>query len=207
MEHLAADALRGAESYRLLIDTICPRPIAWVGSVSASGVRNLAPFSFFNGVSSRPPIVSVAIAAKVERDEEGLRVARDKDTLANIRATEHFVIHPAPAALWREVHQCGKAYPADIDEAAACGLEWVEASWGPAPRLANAPVALECRLHRLIEVGSEPQTTLVLGEVLGWHIAEGLRDASGRIPSTSWAPLARLGVDGYARLGERMDPT
>lgn len=207
MEHLSASELRGAARYRLLIDTICPRPIAWVGTVDLEGNRNLAPFSFFNGVSSRPPIISIAIAAKVERHADGSRTSRDKDTLANMRATQHFVVHPAPDSLWREVHASGAALPPTVDEAEHCGLEWSEGTWGPAPRLAAAPVALECKVHKLIEVGVSPSTTLVLGEVLGWHLAEGLRDESGRISATGWGPLGRLGVDGYSQMGPLLDPS
>jgi len=191
----AAADQRTRDAYFLMIDTIVPRPIAWVATRSPDGVANLAPFSFFTGVTAAPPTVVVNIAPRVIRGDAG-RVVRDKDTLANLRATGEFVLHVTPRARREEVVLTARDHGPEVDEIALAGFETVPGTWVDAPRIPDLPIAMECRVSRLIEVGRLP-ATMVLGEVLGWHIDDALVDPDGRVPSAAWGPLGRLGVEGY----------
>ena len=194
----AAD-LSQREAYYLLIDSIVPRPIAWVTTVSASGVPNLAPFSFFTGVSAQPPTLAISIASRVIRGSDGTRQVRPKDTLSNLRETGEFIVHVAPADCRAQVLRSAENHAPEVDEIALCDFETVPASFTSPPRISALPVAMECRLLREVGLG-DPPTTLVIGEVLGWHIDDAMLGEDGRIYSERWQPLARLGVEGFQPL-------
>ena len=195
---IPAEELSRREAYFLLIDSIVPRPVAWVSTCSGDGVPNLAPFSFFTGVTANPPTVLLSIASRVERGPDGARTVRDKDTLANLRGSGEFIVHVSPRALLAEVMETSENHAPEVDEIGLVGFETVPGSWVSVPRIASLPIAMECRLLQELDVG-QPPTTVVIGEVLGWHVAEGLRDAQGRISAADWGPLGRLGVDGYQK--------
>lgn len=192
----ATAELSGREAYFLMVDSIVPRPVAWVTSLAPDGSVNLAPFSFFNGVSSRPPILSIAIASKAVPGEDGSRSFVPKDTTRNIVKAGEYVVHLAPASLQPQVAESAEHHPAGTDVPALLGLETTASDWVKVPRLAEAPIAMECRLETVVEVG-KPPTHLVLGEVLGWHVDDRLVDDDGRVWAERWGPLARLGIDGY----------
>ncbi|MEE2830691.1 MAG: flavin reductase family protein [Myxococcota bacterium] len=192
----AAAELRGRETYFLLIDSIVPRPIAWVTSLAPDGSLNLAPFSFFNGVSSRPPILSISIASKAVTDSEGQRSFKMKDTARNILDVGEFVVHLSSMDSLPEVERSAEHHPPGTNVPELLGLSTEPGTWVSVPRLRAAPIAMECRLEKVVEVG-RPVTHLVLGEVLGWHVDDRLLDAEGRISFAAWGPLARMGVDGY----------
>lgn len=187
-------AISGQAAYGWLIDTVQPRPVAWITTVQPDGATNLAPFSFFNGVCARPPIVSVSIIAKAVGDP---RRFEPKDTAANIARTGEFVVHLATAGDAATVLSSSEHWPAGTDVPAELGLEVVAGSHVAVPRLVGAPVAMECRLESITEVG-EPAASLVLGRVLAWHVDEEILGEDGRPRSTRWDPLARLGVEGFA---------
>jgi flavin reductase (DIM6/NTAB) family NADH-FMN oxidoreductase RutF len=191
-----ASELSGREAYSLLIDSIVPRPVAWVTSVSRDGAVNLAPFSFFSGVSTRPPIVSLAIASKPSADSGGVRTFVPKDTTRNIAQSGEYIIHLAAANLESQVLRSAEDHPPGTDVPALLGLETVPGDWVGVPRLVAAPIAMECRMETIIEVG-DPSTYLLLGEVIGWHVDDALVDEDGRIWADRWRPLTRLGVDGF----------
>ncbi|MBJ96345.1 MAG: hypothetical protein CMP23_17935 [Rickettsiales bacterium] len=191
-----AAALSRREAYFLLIDSIVPRPVAWVSTVSPAGVPNLAPFSFFTGLSAQPPTLVLSIASRLERGADGARSARAKDTLANLRATGEFIVHTAPKAKHAEVMASSENHPPEVDEAALVGLATVAGTWTSVPRVESLPVAMECRLLDELSVG-DPPTTLVVGEVLGWHLDEAVVGDDSRLYSAHWEPLARLGVEGF----------
>ena len=192
----SASELSQRDSYYLLIDSIVPRPIAWVSTISAAGVPNLAPFSFFMGVSARPPTLALSIASLVTRDDEGARHVRPKDTLANLRETGEFIVHVAPAHHREQVLRSAERHPPELDEIALLNLETRIGNWTAVPRIPSLPVAMECRLLREVELG-DPPTTLVIGEVLGWHVDDEVLGEDGRIYSACWQPLGRLGVEGF----------
>jgi flavin reductase (DIM6/NTAB) family NADH-FMN oxidoreductase RutF len=174
------------DRYRLLIGAVVPRPIAWVTTVSATGLVNLAPFSFFNGVTATPPTVSIAIAYREPC----------KDTLANLRRSREAVVHLASPEQYRDVHQSGGEYAATVSEAAELGLDLVPASRVTVPRLATVAVALECRLVQEIAVG-DPPCSLCLLEVVYAHVDALVAGADGLPDPRLHRALARLGGRSY----------
>ena len=178
-------SLAPRDCYRLAIGAVVPRPIAWITTRDAAGTVNLAPFSFFNGVCASPFIVSVSIA---HRDPI-------KDTLRNLRASLEAVIHLVPPGLLAQAHDSGGEYAPEISEAKQLGLPLVPSQRLAVPRLADAEIALECRLHREIPVGS-PAVALCLLEVVWVHLAEHVTTDGMPDPLKLRAP-ARLGGDAY----------
>lgn len=180
------DQLDPVARYRLLVGTVVPRPIAWVSTLSDSGVGNLAPFSFFNGVCSSPLVLSICIGF---RDPA-------KDTLANLRERGEAVVQLVPPGMIAECHQSGAAYPSDQDEAEAIGLDLVASELIKPMRLRAACVAFECTLLAEHLVGDGP-TSLVLLEAKRVHIREDWLAEDGLPnPDLVRAP-ARLGNRAY----------
>jgi flavin reductase (DIM6/NTAB) family NADH-FMN oxidoreductase RutF len=146
-------------AYKLLTSTITPRPIAWVSSLSVDGVVNLAPFSFFQMVTDQPPTLMISTQHKAD----GSR----KDTSINIEATQDFVVNLVPHALANEMNISAAAVPADESEFDLARLEQAASSQIKVPRVALAPVALECRLSRLQPYPPEnPSCEVIFAEVL-----------------------------------------
>ena len=175
-------ALTKKDRYRLLIGAVVPRPIAWITTLGATGTVNLAPFSFFNGVSASPMVVSVAIAHR----------APLKDTLVNLRARREAVVHLAPPELLAAVHQSGADYPRDVSEADVLGLARTPSTIVSPPRLIVAPIAMECRLLSETLVG-DPPTALCLLEVVHLHVADAVAGADGMPDPRLMRAPARLG--------------
>lgn len=188
--------------YRLLIQTVVPRPIAWVSSRSRQGVNNLAPFSFFNVVCVEPPILGFSPGYK--RSPEGLPVA--KDTLRNIKDTGFFTVNLVSLDLVEKMNQSAADYEADISEFLALGLTAVEGNFVEAPRLAEARVSLECRTFHLHELGG---SCLVLGEIIGLNIDDSLlvSSAGGKlaIDLDLLEPVGRLGGNWYSTVKDRFE--
>jgi flavin reductase (DIM6/NTAB) family NADH-FMN oxidoreductase RutF len=179
-----------------MIDTIVPRPIAWVTTRSAEGLPNLAPFSFFTGVTAAPPTLVFNVAPRVSRGPDGTRPTRDKDTLSNLRATGEFIVHVAPREHLARVALSAEPHDPETNEIELAKFATTPGTWVDVPRISALPIAMECRVSRLIPIGRLP-TTMVLGEILGWHLHDDLVDEEGRVPSMGWGPLGRLGVEGY----------
>lgn len=155
------DGLPERMAYKLLAATAVPRPIAWVVTQDGQGVRNAAPYSFFNVMGSAPPTVALGIMA----DPRGL-----KDTARNIRDTGEFVINLVPEALVRQMNLTAIDAPAGVDELALAGLETLASTHVAPPRIAASPVAYECRLLQMVETG--PHQVAVIGRVLAVHIED-----------------------------------
>lgn len=182
----------GAERvYRLMTGIVVPRPIAWVTSLSRSGVLNLAPFSAFTFVSPKPPMLAISV---------GRKGVDYKDTAHNILDTEEYVIHIADAPLMNAVHESSVEHPPDISEVEQLGLETLPSERIKVPRLAAAPVAMECRFRQCLEFG-ETRSRLIIGEVVTFHIRDGLVN-DGKVETEALDPIARIGGPRYARLGE-----
>ena len=179
-------ALTALDRYRLLTGTIIPRPVAWITTVSDEGLVNLAPFSFFQGVTATPATVMVCIA---HREPE-------KDTLANLRASGEAVIHLVPPPLLDAMHASSAEYPRTVSEAEALGLGVVPSEKVRPPRLVGAEVAFECRVASITPVGTPP-TSLVLLEVLGVHLDPAITAADGQPDPARLRTVARLGGDNY----------
>jgi flavin reductase (DIM6/NTAB) family NADH-FMN oxidoreductase RutF len=182
----------GAEkTYRLLTGIVVPRPIAWVTSLSASGVLNLAPFSAFMFVSPKPPLLAISVGRKGDIY---------KDTAHNILANEEYVIHIADTPLMKAVHESSAEHPADISEVDVLKLETAPSERIRVPRLAAPPVAMECRFRQCLEFG-ETRSRLIVGEVLLFHVRDGLVN-NGKVETAALDPIARIGGPRYARLGD-----
>lgn len=172
---------------------VAPRPIGWISTLDAEGRRNLAPYSFFNAFSDTPPMVGYASTG-------GKATGERKDTLANIRATGEFVVNVVSYALRDAMNASSAQLPAEADEFAHAGLTPAPCETVLAPRVAEAPAALECRLWRIVDLPGAGNA-LALGEVTGIHIDEAvLRD--GMVDVTRYNPMARLGYQDYAAVME-----
>ncbi len=188
-----ASALRGRELYRLLTSIIVPRPIAWVGTRSRSGVDNLAPFSFFMGVTSKPPSVAISVA------QAGRGVL--KDTARNISETGVFTVSIPSVDHLSEVAKSAGRYPESVSEFEQARLTARSGSQVDAPFPTEAGVALECRCIHTHDLGT---ARLLVGEILTFHIHDELVNVSDgrmRVDSVRLDPLARLGGIDYAALG------
>jgi flavin reductase (DIM6/NTAB) family NADH-FMN oxidoreductase RutF len=174
-----------ARFYRLLNAVVVPRPIAWVSSTSAAGVDNLAPHSFFTVASVTPPIVQFTSVGA-------------KDTLRNVRETGEFVVNLAPEPLFELINETATDYPPEIGEFDAAGVEREPSELVRPPRVARSPVALECRVHRIIPVGD---CHLILGEVLRAAIRTDVL-VDGHPDVHRLRPLARLGRDEWCTVGD-----
>jgi flavin reductase (DIM6/NTAB) family NADH-FMN oxidoreductase RutF len=182
----------GAEqAYRLITGIVVPRPIAWVTSLSGTGVVNLAPFSAFTFVSPKPPMLAISV---------GRKAGIYKDTAHNILLNEEYVVHIADTTLMTMVHESSTEYPPDISEVEQLKLETLPSERIAVPRLAAAPIAMECRFRQCLEFG-ETRSRLIVGEVLVFHLREGLLN-HGKIETEALDPIARIGGPRYARLGE-----
>lgn len=178
--------------YFLLTSCVVPRPIAWVTTRAVDGVLNAAPFSFFNGVCADPPVVSIAV---------GRRRGDRKDTLANVEATGELVVNAVDATMGQAMADTSVEYEAGVDELERVGLATEPSEIVAPPRIAGVPIAMECRLLRTVEVGHAP-STLILAEILRFHVREGLFRDDGVVDPAGWTPLGRLAGKGYAPVTE-----
>ncbi len=150
------------ERYKLLISTVVPRPIAWVVTQNLQGRLNAAPFSFFNAFSQDPPTVVIGIGGRGPGDA--------KDTGNNIRATGEFVVNLVGHDNLRQMNITAIEFPPEVDELAEAGLTTLPSVKVKPPRIAESPVALECRRTMLIDLNVD--RTLVVGEVLAMHVRD-----------------------------------
>ncbi len=168
--------------YRLLSGLVVPRPIAWISTLSPTGIPNLAPFSFFTVVGSEPPLLGVSINNRKARGP--------KDTLVNIEATGDFVINIASAAMVDEVECSGTDVAPEIDEFQLAGLQALhDTRLAKAPRVAGAPAWFECVHHRTVDFG---EYAFVVGEVLAVSIDSGLCTETLRVDYQAFDWLGRL---------------
>jgi flavin reductase (DIM6/NTAB) family NADH-FMN oxidoreductase RutF len=156
-ERLAAD-----DRYKILTSTVVPRPIAWVSTRSSNGVRNAAPFSFFNAMSKTPPIIAIGIQANSDGSM--------KDTARNILETGEFVINLVPRSADQAMNLTSIEAPPDVDELVLADLATLPSVKVKPERIAVSPVAFECRLYTPVEVA--PSQLIVLGEIVMAHVDE-----------------------------------
>jgi flavin reductase (DIM6/NTAB) family NADH-FMN oxidoreductase RutF len=194
---LSADA-----AYYWQAATILPRPIAWTSTLNEDGSANLAPFSFFTGISSDPPTCLICVSRK-KKQPDGTRPP--KDTWRNIARTGEYVIHVVNDALAHQMNATSREFPYGTDEFAAAGVSKAPSERVAPPRIAEAPVAMECRLDRIVEVG-RAGTAIIIGEILLWHVQDELL-VEGRIDMGRLDAVGRLGGPHYARTRDRFDMT
>jgi flavin reductase (DIM6/NTAB) family NADH-FMN oxidoreductase RutF len=167
---------------------VVPRPIGWLTSISAKGEINLAPYSFFNAVSERPPMVMFSSGGR-------------KDSIAFIEETREFVCNFANFALREAVSKTGAEFPRGVNKMIEAGLDPAPARLVRPPRVAASPCALECKLLQIVDLhdldGHAAQRYVVFGQVVGVHIDDRfIKD--GRLDTAAMQPLARCGYNDYA---------
>ena len=173
------------EFYRFMIGVVVPRPIAFVSTVSPAGALNVAPFSYFNAITNKPPLLGISI---------NRRGGEPKDTLRNIEQTGEFVVNTVDEALGARMVEASGDWPEEVDEFALTGLTPVPSDLVRPPRVGEAPVSLECRLHRLIELGN---ACFVVGEIVRAHVKDEVLTGD-RVDVVKLRPLGRLGGDSYS---------
>jgi flavin reductase (DIM6/NTAB) family NADH-FMN oxidoreductase RutF len=190
-------ALPKRDVYRILSSLVIPRPIAWVATVDAQGGVNLAPFSSFMGIFG-PPMLAMTLGRR--------RDGSLKDTHRNLRERGEAVVHIADLPLLEALHASAEEVEPDVSEVERLNLATCPSLRVAPPRLADAPVALECRLNREIDLG--PASTLILLDVLVAHAADRIYDeALDCADASRWQPITRLAsVAGpnYGVLGETL---
>jgi flavin reductase (DIM6/NTAB) family NADH-FMN oxidoreductase RutF len=187
--------LSAADFYQFLIGAVAPRPIAFASTVSAEGVVNLSPYSFFTVVSQNPPMFVFSPTSRGRDNSE-------KDTLHNVRAVPEVVINICDYALVEQLSLASAEYPADINEFAKAGLTETKSDKVRPPRVAECPAAFECVVEQIITLGDEPgHGNLVLCRVVQAHFREDiLLDGKPGIDPLKFEAVSRLGGDWYSRL-------
>lgn len=177
--------------YKLLTGLVVPRPIAFVSSLSAEGVRNAAPFSFFNIFGATPAIAVLGI---------NLRGDTHKDSFANILATKDFVINVVDAALAPIANAASADFGPEVDEFAAAGLTALPAVMVSAPRIAESPAHLECRFLQTVPLGGE--RALIVAEVIYVHVRDALLDGV-KVDQGALDAVGRMGGPDYSYTRDR----
>jgi len=188
--------LPGRQAYRLLVDCVVPRPIAWVTTMDEQGRVNLAPFSFFQAVGADPPSIIVSIGR--HRDGEF------KDTGVNALATGELVVNVVTDELAEAMNTTAGEHAFGVDEMKLAGLTTSPSRVVAPPRVAESPVSLECRVSQRVPIGregSENQYLVLVCEVVAFHVRDDMYD-DGRIDPRLLHPLGRLGGNAYSHPGE-----
>lgn len=187
-----------ADVYKLMVGAIVPRPIAFVSTLSPEGIRNLAPFSFFTGISANPPVICFS---PMIRGSDGAR----KDTLHNIERTREFVVNVVSEDFIGPMNICSTEFLPDVDEFEASGLTPVPSDLVKPPRVKESRIHMECKLIQIVDVSPKPLGgSIVLGEVLRFHIADEIVD-NFRIDPDKLRPVGRMGGPTYTRTTDRFD--
>jgi flavin reductase (DIM6/NTAB) family NADH-FMN oxidoreductase RutF len=205
---VAPSQLAHRELYNILISTVAPRPIAWVSSLSASGQPNLAPFSFFNAVCAKPPLLAFAPGMRSPKKSEaaaGESAGEPKDTLRNIRETGEFVINLVNYDLAEAMNLTSGDYGATINEFELAKVASAASRVVRPRRVAESPVSFECKLHQILDFNPAPEGgSLVIGEIVSVHIDE-RHMKEGRLDRNSLDLIGRMGGMQYTRTTERFE--
>ena len=194
---LDLDELSPAQAYFQMIQTLVPRPIAWVLSEHANGSLNLAPFSYFTAVCAEPPLVLISVGHKPD--------GALKDTRVNIEQRGDYVIHIAHREMLEVMNASAATLPADVSEIDQLGLETVDFPGSRLPRLAAARVAYACERFEIQEIGPGKQS-LIIGRVKQIYVDDAIVETTAegriRVDAGRLDPIARLGASEYAMLSE-----
>ena len=190
-------ALTPAERYRWLTSTVTPRPIAWVSTRSHEGVSNLAPFSFFQVISSDPPTLLINV---------GLKDGMPKDTARNAQDTGELVVQLVGAEQAEAMNASAAALPHGISEFEHCGIASEPAQLVNVSRVCAAPIAFECRVAQILPYPAEsPNCQLIFAEVLLAHVDDKVLDERGRIDPARLDLVGRLGGISYTYTRQRFE--
>ena len=179
-------SLEPKQIYKLMTSIIVPRPIAWVSTVSRDGIYNLAPFSYFAGISSDPPLLLISVGSKETKEK--------KDTWQNIEDTGEFVVNMVTKETLEKMNITALPFDKEIDEFEKAGLTPVPSSIVKAPRVKESPVNIECKRFEIIQIG---KMGIILGEVLKVHVKEDILNEKGYVDTTKLEIIGRLGGANY----------
>lgn len=183
------------DAYNWMINVITPRPIAWVSTISAEGKTNLAPFSFFQGVCASPPTVIFCGAHD--------RTGKKKDSVINVEAMPEFVVNVVPYSLHEVMNLTAAPLPHGESEFEKFDIATAPSLMVRPPRVAAAPVAMECKLERIVELGRGPLgSSVVFGSIVSMYVSETVLDAKGAIDPVKLDTIGRMGGDWYTRTTE-----
>ena len=187
------------ETHKLMIGSIVPRPIAFVSTQSKDGKNNVAPFSYFNGVCSKPPTIMFAPA---RRGWDG----QEKDTLINIRDTKEFVVNIVSESFAEKMVLCSTDFDSDVNEFEMSGLTPIASQKVVPPRVGESKVSFECILNQIVEIGDGTAGSgfVVIGTIVLFHIDEEVYE-DGRINLEQLQALGRIAGNGYARTTDTFD--
>jgi flavin reductase (DIM6/NTAB) family NADH-FMN oxidoreductase RutF len=193
------DQVPHRDFYRILINSVVPRPIAWVSTLN-DGNLNLAPFSFFNAVSAKPPLLAFAPSLRLVDGH-----STPKDTLHNIRQTGEFVVNVVTFAVAEAMNLTSGEYDRSVDEFALAKLHTRPSQIVRPPQVAESPVSFECKLDRIIDFGTDPPSgSLVIGEIVCVHLEESVVK-NGTIDANALDLVGRMGGMQYSRTTERFE--
>ncbi len=189
-------AMPAREAYAWMTSLITPRPIAWVSTIDAEGRTNLAPFSFFNGVTSAPPTLLFVPV--------NLRDGAKKDTVLNLEAVPECVVNIVPHALAEKMNACAARLPQGESEFAAFGIAAVASAKVRPPRVAEAPAAFECRVRQIVPVGEGAgAANVVICDIVWTHVRDDVLGADGAVDAARLDAVGRLGGEDYATTRDR----
>ena len=188
-----------SETHKLMIGSIVPRPIALVSTTSNNGINNLAPFSYFNGVCSKPPTIMFAPA---RRGWDG----KEKDTLINIRDTKEFSINIVSEDIGEKMVKCSTDYKKEVDEFSKSGLSPIPSKKIKPPIVSDSKISIECILNQIVQIGKNDAGSgfIVIGTIVLFHIDDEVYD-DGRIILNKLQPLGRVAGNGYVRSTNTFD--
>lgn len=193
MKAIQPASLSERDNYKLLVGSVIPRPIAFVTTLSEKGVLNGAPFSYFNVVTSNPPMISVSVQRK-----NGIQ----KDTARNANDRESFVVHMTDASNVEAVNDTAANVSSDESEIILAGLTPVASTQIDVPGVKEAKIRMECTLEKSIALGEDDAgCDLLIGRVVCFHIDENLHE-EGRIDAAAFQPVSRLAGNNYAGIGD-----
>ncbi len=185
--------------YKLMTGSIVPRAIAWVSTVAADGVPNLAPFSYFTAVCSNPP--TVVFCTSVRNAGNG-----QKDTFNNVRATGAFVINFVTEALAEAMNSSAVEVPPEVDEFERAGLTPIASTVVPPPGVQETPIRFECTLNQIVTINDQPGGGhLIIGTIVYMHFSEIVYREGHYIDIAAYQPVGRLAGRSYTRVNDLFD--
>lgn len=183
-------------NFKTLLSSVLPRPIALVSTISADGVHNLAPFSFFNAVGSNPPAVMFSPCTKAD--------GTSKDTITNLKATGEFVVNVVPYGIRGAMNRCSFPFDPEVDEFDVTEFTPIESRFVRPRRVAESPVNMECKLLQIVPVGDQPlSANICIGEILCFHVASEYLLPDQTVDLERIDLVARLGGDDYSTIRDR----
>jgi len=197
-----------SELYGILLNSVAPRPIAWVSTLNASGRANLAPFSFFNVMCVDPPLLGFAPGLRQPKQADashGEPHGEPKDTLRNIRETKEFVVNIVTYELLQPMNVTSGECDPSINEFELAKVTPVPSRLVRPARVAESPVSFECRLYQILDFSPAPtSSSLVIGEIVSIHMDDA-HIKHGKLDRNSLDLIGRMGGIQYTRTTERIE--